>query len=125
MPGRLIGRRAVPFVAVIALIAIVAVVASAPATSTATGVVVAVDSRSLTDVDSFTIRTPEGEVIDFTVGALQNGAEFPPGHLVEHIASGVPVVVTYRDGADGRVAIRIVDAPAPSDAPAASSPPAT
>jgi hypothetical protein len=114
MPRRSIGRRAVLLVAGIALVAIAAVVAAAPRTSVATGVVVAVDSRSLSDVAGFTIRTSEGRTIDFDVGVLQNGAEFPPGHLVEHIVSGVPVVVTYRDDAGARTAIRIVDAPAPA-----------
>ena len=74
----------------------------------------AVDSRSLTDVDAFTIRTAEGRTIDFAVGVLENRAEFPPGHLVEHIASGEPVVVTYRDEGGSPTAIRIVDAPLPS-----------
>jgi hypothetical protein len=48
------------------------------------------------------------------VGALQNATEFPPGHLVEHIASGVPVVVTWRDEDGQATAIRIVDGPVPS-----------
>jgi hypothetical protein len=100
--------------AALALVAIVAVVIAAPRTSTATGVVVAVDSVSLAEVTGFTIRTAEGRTIEFSLGALQNGAEFPPGHLVEHIASGVPVVVTYRGDAGARTAIRIVDELAPS-----------
>lgn len=109
MPRRLIG-----LAAVIALAAIVAVVVAAPRTATATGVVVAVKSVSLAEVTGFTIRTADGRTIEFSLGALQNGVEFPPGHLVEHIASGGPVVVTYRDEGGARTAIRIVDAPAPS-----------
>ena len=111
MARRSIRSRTVVLVAGLALVGVVAVVIAAPRTSVATGVVVAVDSRSLTDVDAFTIRTAEGRTIDFAVGALQDGAEFPPGHLVEHIVSGVPVVVTYRDEAGTHMAIRIVDAP--------------
>jgi hypothetical protein len=98
----------------VGLAGIVAVLARAPATSTATGVVVAVDSSSLTDVRSFTIREPGGQTRRFAVGALQNATEFPPGHLVEHIASGVPVVVTWRDEDGQATAIRIVDGPVPS-----------
>lgn len=107
-------RRLPVLAAALALVAIVAVLVVAPRTSTATGVVVAVNSVSLAEVAGFTIRTTEGRTIEFSIGALQNGAEFPPGHLVEHIVSGGPVVVTYRDDAGKRTAIRIVDAPVPA-----------
>jgi hypothetical protein len=113
MPARPARRQSVLLVAGVALAGMAAAIVAAPQTSTATGVVVAVDSRSLNDVTAFTIRTAEGRTIEFAVGALQNGAEFPPGHLVEHIASGVPVLVTYREEGGGRSAVRIVDAPAP------------
>jgi len=99
--------------ALVGLAGIVAAVALAPRTSTATGVVVAVESASLTDVKAFTIRESGGRTRRFVVGALQNGTEFPPGHLVEHIASGVPVVVTWRDEDGVAIAIRIVDGPLP------------
>lgn len=114
MPARPARRRATLLVAGLALVAVAAAIVAAPQSSTATGVVVAVDSRSLADVAAFTIRTAEGRTIEFAVGALQNGAEFPPGHLVEHIASGVPVLVTYREEGGMRSAVRIVDAPAPA-----------
>lgn len=107
-------RRLPVLAAALALVAIVVVVIAAPRTSTATGVVVAVDSVSLAEVTGFTIRTADGLTIEFKVGALQNEVEFPPGHLVQHIASGVPVIVTYRDEPGVRLAIRIVDAPVPS-----------
>ncbi len=94
--------------------AIVAAVVTAPRTATATGVVVAVAARSLADVDGFTIRTADGQTIEFDLSGLQNGVEFPPGHLVEHITSGVPVIVTYRDEAGTRTAIRLADGPLPS-----------
>jgi hypothetical protein len=113
MPALRIGRRAGSLVSGLALVGIVAAIVAAPRTSTATGVVVAVDARSLTNVAAFTIRTAEGRTIEFELGALQNGAEFPPGHLVEHITTGVPVVVTYRDGGGTRTAVRIADAPVP------------
>ena len=79
-------RRLPVLVAALALVAVVAVVIAAPRTSTATGVVVAVDSVSLAEV---TVHDPDGRWpdIEFEVGTLQNGAEFPPGHLVEHIAT--------------------------------------
>lgn len=96
------------------------VIARAPSTSTATGVVVAVDSASLTRVTAFTIREADGGTRRFAVGSLENGVEFPPGHLVEHIASGVPVVVTYRDENGVATAVRLSDAvagPRPTGSP--------
>jgi len=104
-------RRLPTVIAALAGIAIVAVILAEPRTSTATGVVVAVDAASLAEVRSFTIRTPDLEVLEFAVDALENGAEFPPGHLVEHITSGEPVIVTFRVEGGVRTAIRIEDAP--------------
>lgn len=42
---------------------------------------------------------------------LENGAEFPPGHLAEHQATAELVVVTYQYQGIDRVALRIDDAP--------------
>jgi hypothetical protein len=117
-----LGRRLVLLAALAGLVAIVATVALAPRTGTATGVVVAVDSTSLTEVTAFTIREAGGRTRQFAVGGLQNATEFPPGHLVEHIASGVPVIVTWRDEGGVESAIRIVDGPLPSGSGASGSP---
>jgi hypothetical protein len=87
---------------------------------TETGLVVAVDSSGLTDVRGFSIRTNDGRTVAFRIGVLENGAEFPPGHLLEHAATGVKVVVTYRQENGELVAIRIDDAPGAS--PAGPSP---
>jgi hypothetical protein len=76
-----------------------------------TGVVVKVDSASLTEVLGFTIRTSDGRTIDFVVGPLENPAQFPPSHLGAHLADGVPIQVTYRQSGADRVAIRLEDAP--------------
>ena len=81
---------------------------------TETGLVTAVDAFGLTDVRGFTIRTDDGGTVVFRIGALENGAQFPPGHLLEHKATGVKVVVTYRQESGELVAIRIEDAPGPS-----------
>jgi hypothetical protein len=82
-----------------------------PGTSEMTGVVVAVDSAGLGNVRGFTLRRPGGELVDFDLRALENAAQFPPGHLAEHQATAAPVNVWYRmDGAD-RLAIRLEDAP--------------
>lgn len=100
--------------AALILIAIVGAVVLLPRTSSATGVVVAVDARSLTDVRSFSLRVAGGEVLVFSLTSLENGAEFPPGHLAEHIGSSAPIQVTYRDDGGSLSAIRISDAPEPS-----------
>jgi hypothetical protein len=104
------------------VVVIVSTVAQAP--STETGLVVAVDSSGLTDVRGFSIRTGDGRTIAFRIGVLENGAQFPPGHLLEHAATGVKVVVTYRQENGELVAIRLDDAPAAPAAPAASGAPA-
>jgi hypothetical protein len=78
---------------------------------TETGLVVSVDASSLTDVRGFSIRTNDGRTVVFRIGVLENGAAFPPGHLLEHQATGVKVVVTYREDNGELVAIRLEDAP--------------
>jgi hypothetical protein len=80
-------------------------------TTDMTGVVVAVDSHGLADVRGFTLRLASGELVDFSLRALGNAAEFAPGHLAEHHATAEPVRVWWRmDGAE-RLAIRLEDAP--------------
>jgi hypothetical protein len=104
-------------VAVVALVAILGTSLGQPPRQTETGVVIAVDSTSLTEVRGFTIRTPDGRTVAFRLGPLENGAEFPPGHLGEHMATATPVLVTYRDESGALVVVRLEDAvasPAPS-----------
>jgi hypothetical protein len=108
-------------IAVVAIgFAVVSAFGQAPR-QTETGLVIAVDSSGLTDVRGFTIRTDDGRTVVFRIGALENGAQFPPGHLLEHRATGVKIVVTYRQGNGELVAIRLDDAPGAS--PTGSSPP--
>ena len=97
-------------VAAIALVVILGTSLLQPPRQTETGVVIAVDSTSLTDVRGFTIRTPDGRTVAFRLGQLENGAAFPPGHLGEHEATAVPVLVTYRDENGERVVVRLEDA---------------
>ncbi len=107
-------------VAVLALGAIVMFILMSPKASIATGVVVAVDARSLTDVPSFTLRVAGGGTLDFQLAQLENGTQFPPGHLTEHIASGGPVVVTYREENGVLYAIRLADGPVTTAPPEAT-----
>ena len=79
--------------------------------SSVVGVIVRVESEGLDRVRGFTLRTDEGASIAFTLGALENGALFPPGHLTEHQATAEHVRVSYRTEGQLKVAIRIDDAP--------------
>jgi hypothetical protein len=108
-------RLAPPIVAAIAIVVLVGVAAVAlarPASATETGVVVAIDSAGLTEVRGFTLRTADGRQIAFAIGDLENGAQFPPGHLAEHQATAQPIRVFYRDEGGRLVAVRLEDAPA-------------
>lgn len=90
-----------------------AVIAGAcgPQPATAAGFVIDVQSSSLTQVDSFTLRTPEGAELVFRVGPLElDGGAFPAGHLREHMALAQAVAVAYREERGERVAIRLADA---------------
>ncbi len=78
------------------------------------GVPIDIDTEGFSDVAAFTIRTLDGSAVTFTMGILENGAEFPPNHLAEHLAGSTPVRVFFRrDGAEA-VVYRLEDAePAP------------
>jgi hypothetical protein len=78
--------------------------------SSVNGVVVGVDSEGLDRVRGFTVRTQDGTTVEFTVGDLENGAAFPPGHLVEHQATAQAVRVWFVMEGEAKVAIRIEDA---------------
>ena len=55
------------------------------------------ESEGLDRVNGFDLRTIDQRTLAFTIGDLENGAEFPPGHLVEHQATAQPVRVWYPD----------------------------
>lgn len=78
------------------------------------GVVVEVDTGSLAEVRSFTLRLgnePFGETFfEFQVGELENANDFPPAHLLEHQATAELVRVFYREEDGVRYATRIEDA---------------
>jgi hypothetical protein len=75
------------------------------------GVIVGVQSEGLDKVRGFTLRVADGTIEEYTIGALENGAAFPPGHLVEHQATAQKVRVWYQTDGPTRVAIRLEDAP--------------
>lgn len=81
-----------------------------PGTQTVEGVIVSVDSAGLTDVKGFELRATDSTRLAFSLERLQNGVEFPPGHLVEHQAGASPVRVWYTTEGDVHYAIRLEDA---------------
>jgi hypothetical protein len=81
-----------------------------PNTSSAVGVIVGVDAKSLGDVRSFQLRTSDGTILVFGLSELQNGQQFAPGHLPEHQITADPVRVWYRDDAGSLQAIWLTDA---------------
>ena len=74
------------------------------------GIVVDITSAGLNQVTGFTLRTNTGETIQFMIGTLENGDEFPPGHLKEHQAAASPVLVFFREANGQLVVYRIEDA---------------
>ncbi len=103
-------RRLAPLlVAVAAVVVIGAALAGRAATRSDVGVVVDVESSSLTDVQGFTLRGSDGRETRYRIGRLENGDAFPPGHLVEHQATSEPVRVVWREDGTGRVAVRLED----------------
>jgi len=99
-------------VVLVVLLAVVAtMVLGGPGRQVETGVVVAVQATSLSDVRGFSIRTADGRTVDFRVGTIENATQFAPGHLAEHKVSLVPIRVTYVQESGGPVAVRLEDAP--------------
>ncbi len=74
------------------------------------GVILEVESSSLVELDSFTLRTNDGETIVFVpdpdVPADPQEAIFA-GHLLGHMQAAEQVTVYYRDEREVFVAIRI------------------
>ena len=69
-----------------------------------------IDSEGLTKVRGFTLLTGPGTETAFTLGVLENGIEFPPGHLAEHMSTSSPIRVFFRDQGGTLVVYRIEDA---------------
>ena len=80
----------------------------------ASGTVTRVNGPNAAQVNAFTVRTPDGGQIEFSVGELRVDRDaFPAAHLSEHLVSLEPVRVQYVERDGRNVALRISDAPAP------------
>lgn len=103
-------------IALIALVALAALVftgwyaIAGHERSTVEGIVIRVDTSSLTDVRGFDLRTADGTVLSFEVGQLDLAPPaFNAQHLVVHQATAEPVAVTFEEQNGKRVAVRLVD----------------
>jgi hypothetical protein len=75
------------------------------------GVVIAVDAVGLGQVRGFTLRPADaGFAFTFTLGNLENAAEFSPSHLTEHMASSEPIRAWYHLESGLPVVYRLEDA---------------
>jgi hypothetical protein len=87
----------------------------APPSSPVDGIVISVNSTSLTEVHDFTLRTADasgGFTLTFQLGPLENATQFSPGHLKEHQATGSPVRVFFTRSSTGQLIVyRLEDAP--------------
>ena len=84
------------------------------------GVVVSIDQVSLTQVNSFDLRTPDGKTIRLKVGALDNATQFSLSHLATHLATGVPIRAYYRLENGEPMVYHLEDAVPASPSPAAT-----
>jgi hypothetical protein len=101
--------RAVPLA--LAISVALAVAACGPADMTAAGVVIAVDAPA-GQVNGFTLRTTDGQVMSFVIGTLETDAgAFPAFHLAVHAATLQPIAVAYRVEDGRNVVYRMADAP--------------
>jgi hypothetical protein len=103
--------RARAAVLILVTVATVAVAACGDPGKAAAGVVLAVDAPN-GEVTGFTLRTQQGETLDFVIGTLElDGAAFAASHLVEHAVTLQPIAVAYRVVDGVNVVHRMVDAP--------------
>ena len=73
--------------------------------------VIAADGPTTAQVETFSLRTADGQVLQFRVDRLDlsNGG-LPSPHLRDHLLSGAPITVLYRDEDGSHVAIKYTDA---------------
>jgi hypothetical protein len=85
---------------------------TAAGSQTIRGVLLAVESPGIQQVDRFTLRTDAGEEMTFvTAPDFNAGAThvMTPGHMRQHMALADPVLVTYREENGRFVALSAAD----------------
>jgi len=85
-------------------------------THTVRGVLLDVVSPGIQKVDSFTLRTDDGQELHFsTTPDFNQGVAhlMTPGHMRQHMALADPVEVTYRDENGKHVALSATDVSGP------------
>ncbi len=83
-------------------------------TRTARGVLLDVVSPGIQQVDRFSLRTDDGQLLTFVADPRFNASAahpMTPGHMRQHMALADPVVVTYRTENNVLVALSATDAP--------------
>jgi hypothetical protein len=86
---------------------------TAAQTQTVKGVLLEVVSPGIDKVDSFTVRTDDGQELTFvTAPDFNKGVQhlMSPGHMRQHMALADPILVTYRQESDRLVALSATDA---------------
>ena len=82
-------------------------------TQTARGVLLDVVSPGIQQVDRFTLRTDDGQVLSFVAAPDFNANAqhaMTPGHMRQHMALADPVNVTFRDDNGTLIALSATDA---------------
>jgi len=100
---------------VAALVFACAPAAPAP-TLSAHGVLLDVEAPSIDKVNSFTLRTDDGQELHFvTAENFNQGVQhlMTPGHMRQHMALADPIEVTYRNDNGTLVALTAVDVATP------------
>jgi hypothetical protein len=95
--------------ALLGLVVLLVLVACQPTLQRATGIVLAIDSPILGQVDSFELLTTDGERIIFDASEMEFRSEFPAPHLAEHQVLGDRIVVTYKEDDDRLVVTQLDD----------------
>ncbi|MEX0786164.1 MAG: hypothetical protein WD939_05965 [Dehalococcoidia bacterium] len=97
-------------VALLALAALTIVACGSDGELSATGVIIDVSAGSLTEIESFTLRDNDGEVIVFGIApdASDDPQEgFFPAHLRTHALAAEQVTVFYREDDGQPLALRV------------------
>ena len=70
------------------------------------GQVISVIAKSISEVQSFEVKTPSGQIYQFHASGFIG---FTPSHIKEHQVTGQPVTVTYTASNDLLMAVEITD----------------